>query len=283
MEMKKVNIPEYWEFYEDLVEKIFLNSEETWCEIQNWHSSSQISRFIYETGDFVHKQVKWLNIKLDYIDSLKCEGCDPVRIEKFKDSLKFYYKSWGDWKEEQLEMQLYDFRNAPNEIVNALNSINTMINEGEKLEIEMHQYLDELIKQIKYQNQEDDKYERMKINIDEYFPPLEDNEADVPEGFIYILSNPLINGIYKVSFTIRNPDFRAKQISMMSTLPLPFEVEKYWRVSFPKIIIREIHKKLEYSVFSKDFFKEDKDHIEAKISSIISNNNSGNVNDQFEL
>ena len=162
MEMKKVNIPEYWEFYEDLVEKIFLNSEETWCEIQNWHSSSQISRFIYETGDFVHKQVKWLNIKLDYIDSLKCEGCDPVRIEKFKDSLKFYYKSWGDWKEEQLEMQLYDFRNAPNEIVNALNSINTMINEGEKLEIEMHQYLDELIKQIKYQNQEDDKYDRIQ-------------------------------------------------------------------------------------------------------------------------
>ena len=107
---------------------------------------------------------------------------------------------------------------------------------------------------------------------DFYFSELENGEHAIPEGFIYILSNPLIDGIHKVSFTVRNPDFRASQLSSVSGLPLPFKIEGYWRVDYPKKLLDKIYKEINYCVFAEDFYKENLHTLIEKITSILKKN-----------
>ena len=53
--------------------------------------------------------------------------------------------------------------------------------------------------------------------------------SQVTDGFIYLLSNTLMPGVYKIGFTAGNPDKRARDVSVRYGLPMPFEVIEYWR------------------------------------------------------
>lgn len=45
------------------------------------------------------------------------------------------------------------------------------------------------------------------------------------KGYIYILSNPSFNGLYKVGKTARDPYERAKELSSATGVPTPFKIE----------------------------------------------------------
>ena len=78
-------------------------------------------------------------------------------------------------------------------------------------------------------------------------------------GFIYVLSNPEMDGVYKIGMTDRSPHMRASEISAATGVPQPFAVEYYAEVSAPTLYERMVHKKLErYRVNeSREFFRAD--------------------------
>lgn len=78
-------------------------------------------------------------------------------------------------------------------------------------------------------------------------------------GFVYVLSNPEMDGVFKVGTTDRPPHMRAAEISAATGVPQPFVVEYYAEVSSSTLYERMVHKKLErYRVNeSREFFRAD--------------------------
>ncbi len=66
------------------------------------------------------------------------------------------------------------------------------------------------------------------------------------EGYIYCFSNPIMDGIYKVGVTQRNPLERLKEANSSNTWkpPLPYEIEFAKKVINPKQKEKTIHKLL---------------------------------------
>lgn len=92
------------------------------------------------------------------------------------------------------------------------------------------------------------------------------NEIDIAHskierGFVYVLGNDLMPGVYKIGFTESNPDKRAAEISKKHGLPLPFYVKKYWRTSDPYIVEQKAHKILENHKKAGEFFEVEFDRI----------------------
>jgi hypothetical protein len=76
-------------------------------------------------------------------------------------------------------------------------------------------------------------------------------------GFVYILHNPAMNGIYKVGFTMRSPHARAAELSTGSGVAMDFEVVYYVETYDPSETEREIHAELaEYRINpDREFFR----------------------------
>lgn len=78
-------------------------------------------------------------------------------------------------------------------------------------------------------------------------------------GFVYVLSNLEMDGVFKVGMTDRPPHLRAAELSAATGVPHPFNVEYYAEVSAPALYERMVHKKLEqYRVNDgREFFRVD--------------------------
>ena len=59
-------------------------------------------------------------------------------------------------------------------------------------------------------------------------------------GYIYILSNPSIPGMYKVGYTLDSPNYRAAQL-FTTSVPEPFIVEYYHLTGNVEEVEREVH------------------------------------------
>ncbi|WP_220385717.1 GIY-YIG nuclease family protein, partial [Klebsiella pneumoniae] len=44
------------------------------------------------------------------------------------------------------------------------------------------------------------------------------------EGWVYVLSNPCMPGIYKVGMTTTSPEVRARELSSATGVPAPFKI-----------------------------------------------------------
>lgn len=68
-------------------------------------------------------------------------------------------------------------------------------------------------------------YKKIKMNINILNSNFNKNSNNlINNGYVYCLSNPLYEGIYKVGFTIHEPDIRMNQI-YTTGVPLPFKLE----------------------------------------------------------
>lgn len=78
-------------------------------------------------------------------------------------------------------------------------------------------------------------------------------------GFIYVLSNPEMDGVYKVGMTDRSPHLRAAEISAATGVPQPFNVEYYAEVSAPAVYEKMVHERLSQSRVNggREFFRAD--------------------------
>ncbi len=100
-------------------------------------------------------------------------------------------------------------------------------------------------------------------------PPTYDQTA----GFVYILSNPSMPNIVKIGSTERTIKERISELSSVTGLPTPFEVEYYLLVEDPIYFEKYIHEELkDYRVNEKrEFFKISVDDVIKKLNKIRSN------------
>lgn len=86
-------------------------------------------------------------------------------------------------------------------------------------------------------------------------------------GFLYVLSNPVLPGLYKVGRTARTPYIRARELSSPSGWPVavPFQVEHFVFVHDTITAERQMRKQMSICgfryVFNREFFTARLDNI----------------------
>ncbi|WP_145590293.1 GIY-YIG nuclease family protein [Yersinia aleksiciae] len=92
-----------------------------------------------------------------------------------------------------------------------------------------------------------------------------------PGGWVYVLANESMPGVYKVGMTTATPEKRAKEISSSTGVPTPFIVISEYRTTSPHEHERDIHRLLSrYRVNQgREFFKTDLPTIEDACQNII--------------
>lgn len=82
-------------------------------------------------------------------------------------------------------------------------------------------------------------------------------------GWVYVLSNEYMPGIYKVGMTTTSPETRAKELSSATGVPFPFKVESAYHCEDPARSERDIHAALQDARIndSREFFQEDLEEI----------------------
>lgn len=92
------------------------------------------------------------------------------------------------------------------------------------------------------------------------------------KGYVYVLSNESMPGIYKVGMTERSVEERAKELSKMTASPTPFKIEACFYSQSPLSDEREIHELLSrYRVSeSREFFKCSLEKITLAVREILS-------------
>lgn len=88
-------------------------------------------------------------------------------------------------------------------------------------------------------------------------------------GFVYVLSNPAMPGVYKIGMTTRSPMARAVELSKWTGVPADFRVEYYGEFPRPRDIEQEAHSCFDYQrvSFGREFFSE---HLGAIVERIAS-------------
>lgn len=76
-------------------------------------------------------------------------------------------------------------------------------------------------------------------------------------GFVYVLGNESMPGIYKIGMTEKAPMERMEQLSMATACPTPFWLAMFVQVEDPRDSERMIHKELDRSRVnrSREFFR----------------------------
>ena len=75
-------------------------------------------------------------------------------------------------------------------------------------------------------------------------------------GYVYVLSNPKMQGLLKIGFSTRKVEERAAELSAATGVPAPFEIEAYFCSTNPEDDERHIHAALERQrVTGREFFE----------------------------
>lgn len=111
---------------------------------------------------------------------------------------------------------------------------------------------------LRVQTERENRSNDMRIerqSVAEKWQAIDVDHSKIECGFLYVLSNDLMPGVYKIGFTSGNPDKRAAQISRQYGLPSPFCVVRYWRTADPYIVEQRIHAFLSAKNKSGEFFE----------------------------
>lgn len=76
-------------------------------------------------------------------------------------------------------------------------------------------------------------------------------------GFIYVLGNDSMPGVYKIGFTLNHPKARMEQLSSATACPTPFDMLACFGVENPRDVERMLHSMLATHRInsSREFFK----------------------------
>lgn len=76
-------------------------------------------------------------------------------------------------------------------------------------------------------------------------------------GIIYILNNKNMPNLFKIGYTSRDVETRARELSSVTGVPGKFDIIQYWEISEANRVEKEIHKILDVFRVDKEFFKFD--------------------------
>ena len=101
-----------------------------------------------------------------------------------------------------------------------------------------------------------DEYMREKVNSLEKWTLIEKKHSEIDLGNIYVLSNKSFPNTFKVGFTSKNPDFRAKSLGSSFKESSEFIIENSWITKNPFEVEQKIFYSLaEYRQGNSEFFK----------------------------
>jgi hypothetical protein len=81
-------------------------------------------------------------------------------------------------------------------------------------------------------------------------------QYDAVNGYIYILSNPKMNGLVKIGYSTRAVEDRVAELNSPTGVPAPFELEAYFVSTSPEDQERQIHDALAAKrVKGREFFE----------------------------
>lgn len=83
-------------------------------------------------------------------------------------------------------------------------------------------------------------------------------------GFVYIMGNRAMPGIYKIGMTMGAPSKRAEELSSSTSVPFPFEVMAYGEVENPSEVERELH-----AAYAEDRVSASREFFSVPIESLI--------------
>lgn len=200
--------------------------------LADWH----IMGFICSSGERALTQIKKQNL---IIKRLNACTTDPTQIRDYDVDGEMWVKLNNEWEE---LFEIYNAQKAPVDILDIIDEVKTFVNEGQ-LHCQLKEEL-EREQELLQQRQQPSKWDL-----------IDEKHSRVLEGFIYLLSNDLMPGVYKIGFTVGNPDKRARELSVQYGLPMRFEVVEYWRTKDPYLIEQRIHTKLADYAKAGEFFE----------------------------
>jgi hypothetical protein len=207
---------------------------------------------------------------------LKGTAYDDVRergdhVAILIDNVKYEISQWRKRIDNSTKLQKYIDGGQERlvEIINELTRRGIQVeNKLLSLKTDMHAYHVALKGEIKKANanerKETMKERRELINelADEHSSALkwrkiEEEHAQIENGFVYVLENSLMSGVYKIGFTARNPDVRARELSEQYKLPAPFSVCYFQKTIFPYLVEQRIFKQFESRQEGNEFIRGD--------------------------
>ena len=101
-----------------------------------------------------------------------------------------------------------------------------------------------------------DNFTIEKLNSLEKWTKIEKNHSEIDLGNIYVLSNKSLPNTYKIGFTSKNPDLRAKSLRSSLKETSEFIIEKSWITKNPFEVEQKIFYSLaDYRQGKSEFFK----------------------------
>lgn len=186
------------------------------------------------------------------------------------------------------ELESVNFKNAPVRLKRQVQEVVELISKGIKLYEDTKTYLRGKLAEIASGEKEmrsgsaqaaplpvraarNQVQGEMTISENNKWEQIEIKHSSVRDGFVYILSNRMMPGIYKIGFTARNPDERAKEVTAEARLPIPFVVERYWRTFDPFIVEQRVFGELAHCRINDkhEFFEAHLDELVRTIERLL--------------
>jgi hypothetical protein len=228
------------------------------------HSLAQIRLlyYIYGHGEGILTTIKKQNLLIKRIAA----GTANVAEVKGEGMWDYYDEKW-----EEL-FAVYNAHLAPPDILEIIKEVHELAEAGRLNYRSLLQYADNARSAIERKKQETEEPmlpPQGRQNRRPSWDLVEEKHSKVLEGFIYLLSNSLMPGVFKIGFSAGNPDKRAKDVSLKSGLPVQFEVVAYSRTKDPFIVEQRIHTALADYAKGGEFFQLDLELAKTTIEACI--------------
>lgn len=267
----KIRISDYWVYTLAWCDREFVELDlNSLCFNSSAHF--EIPYLISSSGSDIHTHIKILNRVIDEIESTDLQAITCKQAQKLLGSIE-PHSHIGLEGHEQIDRDITIFciDNLSSRVRQIFLEIIRMQYEGITLYNELKKYLTEIYEDKRTAEKNKELFDIIKTSKT-YKMELKHLQAE--SGFIYILSNSMMKDVYKVGFTERNPDVRAKEISRSMGLPADFLVEKYWRTVDPYIVEQRVHQELNSYHKGNEFFEGEFDEFINIISHVVQMNNN---------
>jgi hypothetical protein len=254
-------------------------------------ASFNIFYYICTYGEMALTKIKTQNL---FIKRITAGTLDPTTIEDMDIDWQGGH-TWVSLNESREELfELYNAHRCPADILAIIDEVKSFMIKGQLHCQSLLQYLAGAradLEQKKGMEREQERLREEQELLREEQELLREREqarssksdlidekhSRATEEFLYLLSNALMPGVYKIGFTADNPDKRAIEVSEHYGLPLPFEVIEYWQTKNPYITEKRVQTALACYLKGGEFFEVDLELAKQTIADCLEEENASDM------
>lgn len=268
MDYKEIVVPKFYRYTSEWVESNITSKYDLSATCRHPDADIQITVYIHHHGQRVVDFAKRLNLKIREVSSPEFSGYDSTAIRKVFGAFSPDCLSPDHW---QTELDIVNYELAPKPVLKIISEVRDLHEKALSLYELVKSDLAAIADGMDAKNEELRQLQRdNQVGRLSHSRAIEVLHAGTKEGFVYILSHEWMPRIYKIGFTARNPDSRAKEVSASSGLPVGFKVESYWRTRDPYIVEQRVFAELnEYRKSGGEFFEGSLEHFTSAIRGLL--------------